>query len=120
MKSMATVHKIIERFSNTSLDSPATLIPQLKEFLAKIEFDKSFEAPVFNKKDLFIPQTSRKISESCLQKRPFSIAFNRDFFYNKDKHIILRNRYLRTFEHSIDQNKHFVYKRKKGKSLIGE
>lgn len=95
-------------------------IPRFADFLEKVEFDNSFDAPVLDIKELIVPEDVRHTQNRLLKKREFDIAFNRDFFYNRDRNIFLRNRYKRIYEQSISQNTPFVYKRVKGKSLNGE
>lgn len=95
-------------------------IPRFADFLEKVEFDNSFDAPVLDIKELIVPEDVWHTQNRLLKKREFDIAFNRDFFYNRDRNIFLRNRYKRIYEQSIFQNTPFVYKRVKGKSLNGE
>jgi hypothetical protein len=64
--------------------------------------------------EIVIPETVRRHKQTLIGKRSFSVQHNRDFFFNKEKNIIIRNRYFQVLENSLNSNIPYSYKRVKG------
>lgn len=75
-----------------------------------LEFDFS------HLKGLVIPD----FHDAQLQKRNFSVFHCRDFFFNKSRQLLLRNRFFRVLSTRIQPLQSFLYKRVKGGSCVGK
>ena len=83
-------------------------------FLKSEEFLNKKNNFTKNISNLVIPKTKEFKYPKLLKKRNWNIAHNRDFFFNKSKGLMIRNRYFKILKNTFYQNKYFSFKRIKG------
>ena len=103
----------------------------LKEKVPNFVFEKNSKITkaeeYFNKKQniikkfshIIVPEVNKIENKKLLKKRSWSIAHNRDFFFNKKTGVTIINRYFKILQNQLYQNDYFSFKRIKGAQTKG-